>query len=67
MIKKLDDCAYHTRRETGAKKITVYMNAGHKWLVEEWAHVNRISQKQALYEMIEHYWNNVVPHTKKME
>ena len=61
----IDSNEYNKRRDQKSKKVTVYMNPGQKWLLKEIAHGRDQSQKQALFDAIEYYWCNAIPHTKK--
>lgn len=39
------------------KKVTMLMDVDQKWYLEEIAHASRMTQKQALYHVIDRYMN----------
>ena len=67
MKKRLDTKEFLRQLNKGEKKITVYMNTGHKWMIEELAHQNRCSQKDALFDILQNYWDCLTLHIKKTE
>ena len=56
MTKKLDPKKYKEQKDMGSHKVTVYMNHGHKWMLNEIAYLERKTQKGLLYQILEDYW-----------
>ena len=58
MTKKLDHKKFKQRHDLEAEKVTVYMNLGHKWMIEELAYLDRKTQKAIIYDILQNYWDN---------
>lgn len=59
MTKKLDTKRFKAQKELGFDKTNVCMNRGHKWMIEEIAYLERRTQKDVLYEILQDYWDNI--------
>lgn len=58
---------YRKLKALRANKVSVYMNPGQKWLIEELAHRHRKPQKAVLDEIIEYYWCNALNQPRESE
>ena len=52
---KLNKKEYRQLLAEKDKKITVYMNPAHKWMLEELAHKARSSEKDILFKILQSY------------